>query len=92
MSDNTSPNRRECFNCDWRGHDHDILRAPNPFAPNYTVVGCPNCFSVESLFLCCDEPNCLMLHALGLEKPDTLKLDEEGLSGDVPCSKHSQIL
>ena len=37
------PTRCVCEKCDFRGFRTDLLRAPNPFAPERTIIGCPQC-------------------------------------------------
>jgi len=44
--------------CHWQGDESSILHAPNPFDPNYTVNGCPSCFSINTIIYACDEPDC----------------------------------
>lgn len=38
--------------------NEQLLQAPNPFAPEETLFGCPNCKSVEGFLPVCDEPDC----------------------------------
>ena len=44
--------------CNWHGSDAEMLKATNPFDPEDEIVGCPECKSVDSLVLACDEPGC----------------------------------
>lgn len=44
--------------CDWRGYEHEVLRAPNPFAPDDEIWGCPECRGIETMLEVCDEPGC----------------------------------
>ena len=47
-----------CDECGWIGITTDMLTAKNPFNAKQTIDGCPNCREVNTLMLCCDEPNC----------------------------------
>lgn len=47
-----------CQECDWHGMLSEALTAPHPFDPEDTVLGCPQCLSVSSLIVACDEPEC----------------------------------
>lgn len=47
-----------CQSCGWNGDDDELLRAPNPFFLEDTIVGCPNCKVVENMANACDEPGC----------------------------------
>lgn len=47
-----------CVECGWRGHENEMLLAPNPFDATDTVAGCPKCKSVDSLVSVCDEVGC----------------------------------
>jgi hypothetical protein len=46
----------KCGECDWRGQDADLLRAPNPFDTTAEIVGCPRCKEVQCFINMCDEP------------------------------------
>jgi hypothetical protein len=50
--------RRVCTACGWRGTDDEILSAPSPFEPQFTIYACPACKEIEQLRGCCDEPGC----------------------------------
>lgn len=41
------------------------LKAPNPFDPAETIVGCPNCRSAESLDAACQAPGCRRMSSGG---------------------------
>lgn len=47
-----------CSERDWEGMISDALTAPNPFDPEDTINGCPQCHSVDSMVVACDEPGC----------------------------------
>lgn len=50
--------KQRCDECGWRGTDDQVLRAPNPFDPEDTLYGCPDCKQVECLRRACDDPEC----------------------------------
>lgn len=35
-----------------------MLTAPNPFRPDDTIHGCPDCAGIDCFDLLCDEPDC----------------------------------
>jgi hypothetical protein len=47
-----------CENCKWIGPASALLTAPSPFDPSDTIVGCPQCKSVNEFRELCDEPGC----------------------------------
>ena len=51
-------NRWKCEECEEIFDKADLLTAPNPFASNDIIFGCPNCKSVNSFTNVCDEPGC----------------------------------
>jgi len=54
-----SKNRRwQCDECEKIYLESDLLTAPNPFEPDFTITGCPHCKSVECFTEICDEPEC----------------------------------
>ena len=55
--------------CGWTGTDDDALTAPNPFKPDETMIGCPNCSDIGSLEVACDEPNCWAVASCGTPTP-----------------------
>ena len=61
--------RRVCEACGWRGHDDDILYAPSPFEPQFTIYACPKCKTIEQLRGCCDEPGCWEQDTCGTPTP-----------------------
>lgn len=50
--------RWKCKECGWTGNGAELLSAPNPFDPTYTISGCPQCQTVDSFDNICDEPGC----------------------------------
>ncbi len=62
--------RRVCTACGWRGTDDDILSAPSPFEPQFTIYACPACKEIEQLRGCCDEPGCWEPDTCGTPTPD----------------------
>ena len=36
-----------CTECGWRGTEGEILSAPSPFEPAYTIYACPACKEIE---------------------------------------------
>jgi hypothetical protein len=51
--------------CDWRGLQEDVLTAPNPFDNEDTIIGCPNCKSIDTIETVCDEDGCWELVTCG---------------------------
>lgn len=68
-----------CMTCDWKGNDADLLVAKNPFDPDETIYGCPNCNSIDSYEGVCDEPDCWNLVVMGTPTPEGYR---------NTCSKH----
>lgn len=58
-----------CTECDWHGHENDMLMAPNPFDGAETVTGCPKCKSVDSMVCVCDETGCTKDVSCGWPSP-----------------------
>lgn len=54
-----------CEECDWHGEESEILTAKNPFDETETINGCPNCKSVDSIRVACDEPGCFEFSSCG---------------------------
>lgn len=50
--------RVKCKECHWKGKLTELLQAKNPFDSEYTITGCPECKSVDSTSIVCDEPGC----------------------------------
>lgn len=59
----------KCEDCDWRGTQREMLKAPNPFDPEYEVVGCPRCKSIATLHYVCDAQDCWQLASCGWPSP-----------------------
>jgi hypothetical protein len=58
-----------CRECDWRGGDSDLLRAPNPFDREDILIGCSKCKQAETMVLVCDEDGCLQDATCGTPTP-----------------------
>ena len=71
----------KCEECDWRGQDGDLLRAPNPFDATAKIVGCPRCKEVQCFINMCDEPGCR-------EEASSGWLSDDGYRRT--CHKHSK--
>ena len=52
--------RWKCKECSWLGSDSDLLRSVNPFDKTGTIVGCPNCGSINSFGTACDDQDVQM--------------------------------
>ena len=50
--------KRVCEECHWQGTDTQQLEASNPFNPEDVIVGCPECYSINTLRVVCDERDC----------------------------------
>lgn len=60
-----------CRECDWRGTWGDVLKAPNPFAPEEEIMGCPDCKAVDdTLRTACYETGCWKEASCGSPYPD----------------------
>jgi len=59
--------RWKCKECGTITHVDELLSAPNPFAPEYDISGCPICFELGSgnFELVCDEPGCKLTVTAG---------------------------
>ena len=47
-----------CEECNWHGLTIELLHAQNPFDVTEHILGCPNCKTINSLVVACDEPDC----------------------------------
>jgi hypothetical protein len=54
-----------CRECEWKGTTYELLHAPNPFSAEEQVMGCPQCFSVESMDSACEREGCWKLYSCG---------------------------
>lgn len=70
--------KNKCQSCDWAGNENETLVA-NPFDPRYDLVGCPECFEVNTMELVCDEPGCIEIKSCGFPTPDGYRMT---------CGKH----
>lgn len=62
MSDNQ---KVRCRSCGAHWASSALLIAPNPFDPDETVHGCPQCKAVEDLEVCCDHRECWQAASCG---------------------------
>lgn len=65
--------RYACTECDWRGPKDAILKAPNPFAQQEILWGCPNCHSVQDMREICMQEGCENEATCGTPTPDGYK-------------------
>ena len=57
----------ECYRvCD----DADVLRAPDPFTPDWEITACPQCRTVGSLVVACDVNGCPSQGSCGTPTPE----------------------
>lgn len=70
-----------CRECDWRGTDGEILRAPNPFHPEWGIAGCPSCLLVDPFDEACEVLDCWARTTCGTPI-------NEGRGYIRTCSKH----
>jgi len=59
-----------CFNCEWKGREHEILVAPSPFEKDTQWQVCPLCFMPEHIHPVCDEPGCWHDPSCGFPTPE----------------------
>lgn len=75
-----SEERWSCKEClKWIGATGELLTAPNPFDPDDTIYGCPQCKSIDSMIQVCDEPGCTSVASGGTPHPGGYKMH---------CHKH----
>ena len=55
----------KCSECDTVTDEDGILTANNPFVAKDIIQGCPNCFSVNTMKIVCDEYGCEKLATCG---------------------------
>lgn len=64
-----------CDECEWKGKDEDLLRAPllrapNPFSEDGdTMFGCPQCREPNTMIVACDEVGCWEQVSCGTPTP-----------------------
>jgi hypothetical protein len=58
-----------CQECGWNGAGDKLLQAPNPFASDEKMIGCPDCREPNSMNMACDEPECWKLASCGTPTP-----------------------
>jgi hypothetical protein len=69
-----------CKDCDWRGTQKMLLKAPNPFDAGDIICGCPQCKAVDNFTNICDEPGC--------DKEATCGWKPKGAPYRRTCHKH----
>lgn len=55
--------------CGWFGLYADVLCAPSPFDSGEQLMACPECKTVEQIFVACDEPGCWNMVDCGTPTP-----------------------
>ena len=68
-----------CSSCDWSGLEKETLTAANPFDPRCDLVGCPECFEVNTMETVCDEPGCIEIKSCGFPTSEGYRMT---------CGKH----
>lgn len=58
-----------CEECHRVCENDDVLRAPDPFTTDGTLVACPHCRTAEKLVGACDEPGCTRPSSCGTATP-----------------------
>lgn len=58
-------NKWKCLECQTITDDDQLLIDNNPFKTNHIVMGCPHCFSVNSVVIVCDEYGCEKVATFG---------------------------
>jgi len=53
------------YGCYWKGQASEVLKAPNPFDPEDTLEGCPDCHEPNTIVSVCDEPDCWRMVSCG---------------------------
>lgn len=69
-----------CRECDWKGKLSEVLKAADPFRAEESVIGCPECRGINSLYCCCDLQSCWKEAVCGF-------LETSGRRRDT-CLKH----
>ena len=69
-----------CKDCGSIISESGVLRAENPFNPEYALLGCPNCKAVEQFRLACAASGCASEVSMGMPH-------EDGVYRST-CSKH----
>ncbi len=69
-----------CKDCDSIISESGVLRAENPFNPEYALLGCPNCKAVEQFRLACAASGCTSEVSMGMPHEDGVYR--------ATCSKH----
>ena len=53
--------------CNWKGFEGDVLKAPNPFEPKEEMFACPDCRDYESLYPACQIDGCWNMAIAGVK-------------------------
>lgn len=69
-----------CKDCDSTISEPEVLRAENPFSPEYALLGCPNCKAVDQFRLACAASGCTSEVSRGMPHEDGVYR--------ATCSKH----
>ena len=70
---------QKCTECNKIFEMDEILKAENPFYKQELIYGCPECFSIDSFLVICDEVGCKDVVTCGTPT-------KEGYRGT--CGKH----
>lgn len=65
----SEPKKIFCEVCAWKGDTEQTLVEKNPFAPQETIYGCPECKSIDCFVAACDEPGCWGEVCCGMPTP-----------------------
>ena len=58
-----------CEQCGYHAAFEELLMAPNPFAHDEKIKGCPQCCAVDSYYFTCDEAGCWNERTSGTPTP-----------------------
>ena len=47
-----------CIECGFKGYTRELLKGVNPFNESQGIYGCPDCYSIDSERVACDEDKC----------------------------------
>ncbi len=59
-----------CNECGWKGTAEEMLCATNPFQTEESILGCPNCKTVENYSHACDHDGCWETASCGTATPE----------------------
>ena len=74
-----------CRECGWKGTEDKLLSALNPFDTEDTILGCPDCKSIESCVRACDVYNCWAEACCGYPVDDKVAVTRKYMT---TCGKH----